>query len=74
MAYEEIDHDNFSTGTANAATSLTKSHVTTGSSLVLICAIRLRNSSADTVTGVTYDSVALTRLATNANTSHRNYL
>ena len=74
MAFETIAFDSASTETANASTSITKAHTTSGSNRLLFCAIRLRDSSGDAVTGGTYNGTALTRLATNANTNHRNYL
>ena len=54
--------DSSSTGSANPGTSVTVAHTCTGSNLLLIVGI-LTNDTTDKVTGVTYNAVAMTRLA-----------
>lgn len=58
-----------------AGTSLTWSHTTTGSNLVLVVGILTADNNTDFITGVTYNSVALTRINTAiTNNNRRNYL
>ena len=57
-----IAFDFSSSGSANPVTSVTVAHTCTGSDLLLIVGI-LTNDTTDKVTGVTYNSVAMTRLA-----------
>ncbi len=48
----------------SSGSSLTWSHTTTGSDRYLIVAISIGDSSSDVVTGITYNGVAMTRIAT----------
>lgn len=57
-----IAYDFSSTGNANPGTSVTVAHTCTGSDLLLLVGI-LTNDTTDKVTGVTYNGVAMTRLA-----------
>ena len=57
-----IAHDASSSGNENPGTSVTVAHTCTGSNLLLLVGV-LTNDTTDKVTGVTYNGVAMTRLA-----------
>jgi hypothetical protein len=59
-----IAYDASSGGTALPDTSVTWSHTCTGSDLILVVGISQAGNYEDKVTGVTYNGVAMTRLAT----------
>ena len=57
-----------------AATSLTWSHTCTGSELVLLVGAFLDNLTSDTITGVTYNGVALTKILGAVGSSNEGYM
>lgn len=69
-----FDADDGSSDTGGAATSLTYSHTCSGTDRILFVSVGL-NTNGDNVTGVTYNGVAMTQIATaTANASNRSYL
>lgn len=56
-----IAYDSQSHSVVNPGSSLTFSHTCTGSNLLLVVSV-IQNSGSDTVTGVTYNSVSMTRV------------
>lgn len=68
-----ITYDTSANGIAPGATSLTYSHTVTGSNPILFVGV-FTATTADTVTGVTYNGVAMTRINTRANATSRAYL
>lgn len=72
-----IAFDAVASDTALAATSLTFAHTCTGSNLVLGAPARvydLLDTGDDNITGITYNSVALTRVNTEVATNIRTYM
>ena len=57
-----IAYDAVSVGFANPTTSLTFAHTCTGANLVLIVGIKEISAAAESVTGVTYNGVAMTKI------------
>lgn len=70
--YFAIAFDAGSNGEANPGTSLTVAHTCTGSNLILFAGVQI-GSGNDWITGVTYNSVAMTQIGTVAN-NNRSYL
>ena len=57
-----IAFDAKTTASVNPGTSLTWSHTCTGSNLILLVATNDNHTAADNITGITYNSVALTKI------------
>lgn len=68
-----IAFDAASSAFQTGGTSLSHSHTCTGSNLILIVFVWRVDANTDVITGVTYNSVAMTQIANFTNTTERMY-